>query len=105
MGAAAAALAWMVAEWATKGKPSVLGIISGAVGGLVAITPASGFGTPAGALAIGIVAGVVCYFSATSLKQVSGYHDSLDVFGVHRVGCIRGAVLTGLFAASEDRDF
>jgi len=96
---AAAALGWMFAEWILRGKPSVLGIISGAVGGLVAITPASGFVTPAGALAIGAVAGVACYWGATWLKKTCGYDDSLDVFGVHGVGGIVGALLTGVFAS------
>jgi ammonium transporter, Amt family len=95
---AAAALAWMFAEWATRGKPSVLGIISGAVAGLVAITPASGFVFPGGALAIGLVAGIVCFWASTSLKRMLGYDDSLDVFGVHCVGGIVGALLTGIFA-------
>lgn len=97
--AAAAALAWMFAEWALRGKPSVLGIISGAVGGLVAITPAAGFVTPGGALVIGAVAGVGCFWGATSLKKMFGYDDSLDCFGVHGVGGIVGALLTGVFAA------
>jgi Amt family ammonium transporter len=96
--AAAAALAWMFAEWIGKGKPSVLGIISGAVSGLVAITPASGYVEPGGALVIGIAAGVVCFFSATAIKNAMGYDDSLDAFGVHGVGGIVGAVLTGVFA-------
>ena len=96
---AAAGLAWMFAEWLTKKKPSVLGIISGAVAGLVAITPASGFVTPSGALIIGLVAGVVCFFAATSLKHLLGYDDSLDAFGVHCVGGIIGAILTGVFAS------
>jgi Amt family ammonium transporter len=96
---AAAALSWMFVEWMTRGKPSVLGIISGAVGGLVAITPASGFVAPAGALAIGIVAGLACYWGATWLKRTLGYDDSLDAFGVHGVGGIVGALLTGVFAA------
>jgi Amt family ammonium transporter len=95
---AGAALAWMFAEWATRGKPSVLGIISGAVAGLVAITPASGFVNPTGALVIGLVAGVICFWSATSLKNMMGYDDSLDAFGVHGVGGFVGAVLTGVFA-------
>jgi len=95
---AAAALAWMFAEWATRGKPSVLGIISGAVAGLVAITPASGFVNPTGALVIGLVAGVVCFWAATSLKNMLGYDDSLDAFGVHGIGGFVGAVLTGVFA-------
>jgi len=96
---AAAALAWMFAEWALRGKPSVLGIVSGAVGGLVAITPASGFVTPGGALVIGAAAGLACFWGATSLKKMFGYDDSLDCFGVHGVGGIVGALLTGVFAA------
>ena len=95
---AAAALAWMFAEWMIHGKPSVLGIISGAVAGLVAITPASGFVNPTGALIIGIVAGVACYFAAVHIKKMLGYDDSLDAFGVHGVGGIIGAILTGVFA-------
>ena len=95
---AGAALAWTFAEWAAKGKPSVLGAISGAVAGLVAITPASGFVLPGPGLIIGIVAGVVCFWSATSLKHMLGYDDSLDAFGVHGVGGIIGALLTGIFA-------
>jgi Amt family ammonium transporter len=95
---AGAALAWMFAEWATRGKPSVLGVISGAVAGLVAITPASGFVTPAGSLAIGIVAGLVCFWGATGLKHAMGYDDSLDAFGVHGLGGFAGALLTGVFA-------
>jgi ammonium transporter, Amt family len=95
---AAAALAWTFAEWTTKGRPSVLGAISGAVAGLVAITPASGFVLPGPALVIGIVAGAVCFWSATGLKHMLGYDDSLDAFGVHGVGGIIGALLTGVFA-------
>jgi ammonium transporter, Amt family len=95
---AAAALAWMFVEWAFVGKPSVLGIISGAVAGLVAITPASGFVGPGGALAIGIVVGVGCWWSAAKLKLMIGYDDSLDAFGVHAVGGAIGAILTGVFA-------
>ena len=98
LGSAAAALAWMFVEWGLKKKPSVLGIISGAVAGLVAITPASGYVDLTGALAIGIAAGVICYYSATSLKRALGYDDSLDAFGVHGVGGIVGALLTGVFA-------
>ena len=94
----AAALGWLVAEWVAKGKPSVLGAISGAVAGLVAITPASGFVLPGPALIIGIVAGIVCFWSATSLKHMLGYDDSLDAFGVHGIGGIVGALLTGVFA-------
>lgn len=96
--AAAAALAWMFVEWGAKKKPSVLGIISGAVGGLVAITPAAGFVDVSGALIIGLAAGVLCYFASTALKKALGYDDSLDVWGVHGVGGIVGAVLTGVFA-------
>ncbi len=95
---AAAALGWAFAEWVTKGKPSVLGAISGAVAGLVAITPASGFVLPGPALIIGIVAGVGCFWAATGLKHLLGYDDSLDAFGVHGVGGIIGALLTGVFA-------
>jgi Amt family ammonium transporter len=95
---AAAALAWMFAEWVVHRKPSVLGIISGAVAGLVAITPASGFVGPVGALWIGAAAGVGCFFAATTVKRALGYDDSLDVFGVHCIGGIIGAILTGVFA-------
>jgi Amt family ammonium transporter len=95
---AAAALGWMFAEWLAKGKPSVLGIISGAVAGLVAITPASGFVLPGGALVIGVAAGVLCFVASTWLKNMLGYDDSLDAFGVHGVGGVVGAVLTGVFA-------
>ncbi len=95
---AAAALAWMFSEWVSHGKPSMLGIASGAVAGLVAITPASGTVGPAGALAIGFAAGVLCFLAATRLKRKFGYDDSLDVFGVHAIGGIVGAVLTGVFA-------
>jgi ammonium transporter, Amt family len=95
---AAAALAWMFAEWMAKGKPSVLGCISGAVAGLVAITPASGFVLPGSSIIIGVAAGVICFWSATSVKHMLGYDDSLDVFGVHCIGGIVGALLTGVFA-------
>ena len=95
---AAAAMGWVFGEWVTKGKPSVLGAISGAVAGLVAITPASGYVLPGPALVIGLVAGVICFWSATSLKHMLGYDDSLDAFGVHGVGGIVGALLTGVFA-------
>ncbi|PDQ19166.1 ammonia channel protein [Mesorhizobium sanjuanii] len=98
--AAAAGLAWMFAEWIVAKKPSVLGIISGAVAGLVAVTPASGFVNPTGAFIIGIVAGVLCYISAVKLKHMFGYDDSLDAFGVHGVGGIIGALLTGVLADS-----
>jgi Amt family ammonium transporter len=95
---ATAALAWMFVEWGLKGKPSILGICTGAIGGLVAITPASGFVDPVGALIIGAAAGVGCYWGATSLKRTLGYDDSLDAFGVHGVGGIIGAILTGVLA-------
>jgi Amt family ammonium transporter len=95
---ATAALAWMFSEWLSHGKPSVLGIVSGAVAGLVAITPASGTVGPMGALAIGATAGIVCFLASTRLKRSLGYDDSLDVFGVHAVGGIVGALLTGAFA-------
>ena len=95
---AAAALSWMFAEWISRGKPSVLGIVSGAVAGLVAITPASGYVEPFAALIIGLVAGLVCYWGAVVLKPKLGYDDSLDVFGVHGLGGITGALLTGVFA-------
>lgn len=95
---AAAALSWMTVEWLVRGKPSVLGIISGAVGGLVAITPASGYVDPMGALVIGIVGGAACYWGAAKLKVMLGYDDSLDAFGVHGIGGIVGALLTGVFA-------
>lgn len=96
----AAALAWMFTEWANHGKPSVLGIASGAVAGLVAITPAAGFVGPMAALVIGIAAGIGCFLAAVKLKRVFGYDDSLDVFGVHAIGGIIGAILTGVFAAA-----
>ena len=96
---ATAALAWMTTEWMIHGKPSVLGIATGAVAGLVAITPASGFVGPIGALAIGLASGVICYWAASSLKRKMGYDDSLDVFGVHGVGGFIGAILTGVFTA------
>ena len=98
---AAAALSWMFAEWLSKGKPSVLGIASGAVAGLVAITPASGFVGPTPAVVIGLAAGVICFVAATSLKHVLGYDDSLDAFGVHGIGGIVGALLTGIFVSKE----
>ena len=96
---AAAALGWMFAEWITHGKPSALGIASGVVAGLVAITPAAGTAGPMGAIVIGLSAGVICFFCATSLKRKLGYDDSLDAFGVHGIGGIVGAILTGVFAA------
>ena len=98
---ATAALAWMIVEWNIHGKPSVLGIITGAVAGLVAITPASGTAGPQGALLIGAAAGVGCFFASTTIKRAMGYDDSLDVFGVHAVGGIIGAILTGVCASTE----
>ena len=95
---AAAALAWMFVEWMARGKPTILGICSGAVAGLVAITPASGFVGPSGALIIGLAAGAVCFWTAVYMKEMFGYDDSLDAFGVHAIGGILGALLTGVFA-------
>jgi Amt family ammonium transporter len=101
---ATATLGWMLAEWWRNGKPSVLGAISGAVAGLVAITPASGFVTPMAALLIGFAAGVFCYVMATSVKRMFGYDDSLDAFGVHGSGGTLGAILTGVFATKMIND-
>ncbi|NJO18136.1 MAG: ammonium transporter [Thioploca sp.] len=98
---AAAALTWMFNEWVLHGKPSVLGIASGAVAGLVAITPASGTAGPMGALAIGAASGIGCFVMSTKVKRIFGYDDSLDVFGVHAIGGIIGAILTGVFAAES----
>jgi Amt family ammonium transporter len=97
---AAAAIGWAGAEWLRNGKPSALGAISGAVAGLVAITPASGFVGPMSSLAIGLAAGVVCYFMVAKIKPRLGYDDSLDAFGVHGMGGTLGAILTGIFASS-----
>src|SRR5713101_8946965 len=102
--AAAAALGWMGAEWMRSGKPSALGGISGAVAGLVAITPASGFVKPMPALLIGFMAGLVCYFMVAVVKQKFGYDDSLDAFGVHGAGGTLGAILTGVFATNAVND-
>jgi Amt family ammonium transporter len=101
MATAAAALGWMFAEWIKTGKPSVLGIASGAVAGLVAVTPASGYVGPTPAVIIGLIAGVICFMAATSLKHAFKYDDSLDAFGVHGVGGIIGALLTGVFVSKE----
>ena len=98
---AMAALTWMAVEWIKHGKPSVLGIVTGAVAGLVAITPASGSVGPMGALAIGFVSGLCCFWGATTLKQKLGYDDSLDAFSVHGIGGIVGAILTGVFASES----
>ena len=103
-GAAAAALGWIFVEWIRTGKPSVLGAISGCVAGLVAITPASGFVEPFPALLIGFIAGIVCYFMVTLVKQKFGYDDTLDAFGVHGAGGTVGALLTGIFATSAIND-
>jgi Amt family ammonium transporter len=100
LSASAGVLAWMACEWWLRGKPSVLGIISGAVAGLGTITPASGFVTPMQAILIGLIAGVVCFWSATELKLRLGYDDSLDVFGIHGIGGALGTLLTGVFAAA-----
>jgi Amt family ammonium transporter len=98
---AVASLTWMFVEWAHRGKPTVIGIASGAVAGLVAITPASGFVGPVGAMAIGVACGVGCYWGATGLKHMFGYDDALDCFGVHGVGGVIGAFLTGVFAVQQ----
>ncbi|WP_426442648.1 ammonium transporter [Bradyrhizobium genosp. P] len=98
---AVAGFTWMLVEWALKGKPTVVGICSGAVAGLVAITPASGFVGPIGAFAIGIAAGVACYWGCTGLKRMFSYDDALDCFGVHALGGIVGALLTGIFAVEQ----
>jgi Amt family ammonium transporter len=96
-----AGLTWMFVEWIHRKKPTVIGVCSGAVAGLVAITPASGFVGPAGALAIGVAAGIVCYCGAVFVKGMFGYDDALDCFGVHAIGGATGAILTGVFAISE----
>jgi Amt family ammonium transporter len=102
--AAAGTLAWAGMEWIIRGKPSVLGAASGAVAGLVCITPAAGFVQPLPAMAMGAAAGVVCFFACTKLKSMFGYDDSLDAFGVHGIGGTLGAVLTGVFATKEVAD-
>ncbi|MFM9975846.1 MAG: ammonium transporter, partial [Beijerinckiaceae bacterium] len=94
--AAAAGVAWLFIEWAAKGKPSLLGMVSGAVAGLVAVTPASGFGGPMGCIVLGLVSGVLCYLFCTTIKNAFKYDDSLDVFGIHCVGGILGALATGI---------
>jgi ammonium transporter, Amt family len=98
---AVAGLTWMFVEWAARGKPTVVGICTGAVAGLVAITPASGFVGPIGSMVIGVAAGVVCYLGAMTVKSFFGYDDALDAFGVHAVGGATGAILTGVFAINE----
>ena len=99
--AAAGALGWMCVEWASRGRPSLLGLVSGAVAGLVAVTPASGFILPSSGIAIGLVSGIACFFAVSVVKVKLGYDDSLDAFGVHGVGGIIGALLTAVFATSE----
>ena len=98
---ASATLGWIAAEWIRLGKPSILGAVTGAVAGLVAITPASGSVGPMGAIVVGLASGVICFWAATSLKRALGYDDSLDAFGVHGIGGIVGALLTGIFAAES----
>src|SRR5271154_4481268 len=98
---ATAGFTWMIVEWIMRGKPTVIGICSGAVAGLVVITPASGFVGPMGSFAMGVAAGVVCYWGCTGLKHMFGYDDALDAFGVHALGGMTGAILTGVFAISE----
>ena len=98
---ATAGFTWMIVEWMHRGKPTVVGICSGAVAGLVAITPASGFVGPLGSIAIGVAAGIVCYWGCTGLKHMFGYDDALDAFGVHGVGGMVGALLTGVFAIEQ----
>ncbi|HET7154187.1 MAG TPA: ammonia channel protein, partial [Hyphomicrobiaceae bacterium] len=93
---AAAALSWMFTEWLVKGKASLLGALSGCVAGLVAVTPAAGFSGPMGAIVLGLIAGVVCLMFCTTIKNMLGYDDALDVFGVHCIGGIVGAILTGI---------
>jgi len=101
MATSAAAFTWMLVEWMMRGKPTVVGICTGAVAGLVAITPASGFVGPVGSLCIGIAAGIFCYWGCTGLKHMLGYDDALDAFGVHAVGGMVGALLTGVFAIEQ----
>jgi ammonium transporter, Amt family len=101
MATAFAGFTWMLVEWMMRGKPTVIGICTGAVAGLVAITPASGFVGPIGGACIGIAAGIVCYWGCTGLKHMFGYDDALDAFGVHAVGGIVGALLTGVFAIEQ----
>jgi Amt family ammonium transporter len=103
-GAAAAAMSWLLVEWMVVGKPSMLGAISGAVAGLVAITPASGFVTPMSALIIGAAAGIVCFLMVAKVKAMFGYDDALDAFGVHGIGGTLGAILTGVFATKDVND-
>jgi Amt family ammonium transporter len=102
--ASVAALVWMSVEWSSRGKPSVLGLLSGAVAGLGTITPAAGFVEPWAAMVIGLLAGSVCYWASVILKTRLGYDDSLDVFGVHGVGGILGTILTGVFATKAIND-
>jgi len=96
---AAAGLSWMFAEWAVKGKPSLLGALSGAIAGLVAVTPAAGFAGPMGAIVLGLIVGIVCLFFCSTVKNMFGYDDALDVFGIHCIGGIVGAIGTGILVA------
>jgi len=98
---AAAALSWMIVEWLAKGKPSLLGLVSGVIAGLVAITPACGFAGVMGSIVLGLVAGMVCFFFCTTIKHALGYDDSLDVFGIHGVGGIIGAIATGILVSPD----
>jgi Amt family ammonium transporter len=93
---AAAALSWLFVEWAAKGKPSLLGLVSGAIAGLVAVTPASGFAGPMGSIVLGLIAGAVCFVFCSTVKNSFGYDDSLDVFGIHCIGGMLGALATGI---------
>ena len=96
---AAAALSWLFSEWASKGKPSLLGMVSGAVAGLVAVTPASGFAGPMGSLVLGLIVSPVCLFFISTVKNKLGYDDALDVFGIHCIGGIIGAIATGILVS------
>jgi Amt family ammonium transporter len=95
----AAALSWLFVEWAAKGKPSLLGMLSGAVAGLVAVTPASGYAGPMGSIVLGLAAGALCFFFCSTVKNALGYDDSLDVFGIHCIGGILGALATGILVS------
>jgi Amt family ammonium transporter len=99
--AAAAALAWLFVEWGTKGKPSLLGMVSGAVAGLVAVTPASGYAGPMGSLVLGLIVSPVCLYFISTVKNKIGYDDALDVFGIHCVGGIVGAIATGILVSTD----
>ncbi|GMA78645.1 hypothetical protein GCM10025880_50620 [Methylorubrum aminovorans] len=98
---AAAAVSWLFVEWAAKGRPSLLGMLSGAIAGLVAVTPAAGFAGPMGSIVLGLAAGAVCFVMCSTVKNALGYDDSLDVFGVHCVGGILGAIATGILVSPD----